>query len=113
MRRATSTGCREEKYFLCAAADVQQINLSAMVHTREISIMMQRHLTCLRKKYKQKNIRPRPDISKNPHFNFTSKLKNREVQPTSQFTTPVDLVSLLLFDKICLGLDICTSFLLV
>ena len=61
----------------------------------------------------KKNIRPRywPDIYKSS-FNFIRKLKlHEETIPSNQQTR--ELIRLRLFDKISLGLDIGTSFLLV
>ena len=50
---------------------------------------------------------------KNPHSILSKSKKSREVQQTFQSVTPVNLRCCVEIDKTFLGLDICTSFLLV
>jgi hypothetical protein len=50
----------------------------------------------------------------NPHSILSTNQKShKEFKPSFQHSTPVRWIDLIDFDKISLGLDICTSFLLV
>jgi hypothetical protein len=75
---------------------------------------MNRNTLTLHHKNKKKPAQTGLAFSINPHSILSTNQKShKEFKPSFQHSTPVRWIDLIDFDKISLGLDICTSFLLV